>query len=67
VLPIGAWVRVRRKTGRRAVLVQITDRGPYVGNRIIDLSRAAAERLDMVQSGISPVTVTAVRQGTVTC
>lgn len=51
-LPIGAWVRVRRPSNSRVVIVPITDRGPYVVGRIIDLSRAAAEALDMVAAGI---------------
>jgi len=59
VLPIGAWVRVRRH--RRSVVVQITDRGPYAGGRMIDLSRAAAERLDMIAAGIVAVSIERIR------
>lgn len=54
-LPIGAWVRVRR--GKRSVVVEITDRGPYVAGRILDLSRAAAEALDMVAAGVVRVSI----------
>jgi rare lipoprotein A len=54
-LPIGSWVRVRR--GKRSVVVEITDRGPYVPGRIIDMSRAAAEALDMVAAGVVMVSI----------
>jgi rare lipoprotein A len=54
-LPIGAWVRVRR--GKRSVVVEITDRGPYVAGRILDLSRAAAEALDMIAAGVVMVSI----------
>jgi rare lipoprotein A len=42
------------------VVVRVNDRGPFVDNRIIDLSYAAAQRLDMVQDGTSLVEVTAI-------
>jgi rare lipoprotein A len=51
-IPIGAWVRVRNPRNRRSVIVQITDRGPFVRGRILDLSRGAAERLDMIAAGV---------------
>ncbi len=56
-LPFGTWVLVSRP-GKAAVRVRINDRGPF-GNkdRIIDLSRAAAEELDMVRAGVVEVTV----------
>jgi rare lipoprotein A len=57
VLPIGAWVRVTSRRNRRSVVVEITDRGPYVAGRVLDLSRAAAERLDMVAAGIVLVSI----------
>ena len=41
----------------RQVEVVINDRGPFVDGRIIDLSHAAAERIDMINSGTSPVVV----------
>lgn len=56
-LPIGAWVRVRRLHSQRWVIVPVTDRGPYVRGRIIDLSQAAAEALDMIAEGIVLVSV----------
>jgi rare lipoprotein A len=51
-LPFGTMVEVRRTDGdARRVVVRINDRGPYVANRIIDLSRRAAEALGIVHDG----------------
>jgi rare lipoprotein A len=57
VLPIGAWVRVTNRRNHRSLTVEVTDRGPYVGGRVLDLSRAAAERLDMLAAGIVMVSI----------
>jgi len=54
-LPFGSQVKVTNLSNQRSVIVRINDRGPYYQGRIIDLSQAAAERLDMVQSGITKV------------
>jgi len=54
-LPLGTWVRVTSVRNNRSVVVQINDRGPYYGGRIIDLSRAAATELDMLHSGTARV------------
>jgi rare lipoprotein A len=54
-LPLGTQVRVTNLATERSVIVTITDRGPYVGRRIIDLSAAAAERLGMKQAGVTMV------------
>jgi rare lipoprotein A len=61
-LPIGTRVRVTNTRNGRSVEVRINDRGPY-GNRgrIIDLSEAAARRLDMIDAGVVPVTVEVLR------
>ena len=55
-LPFGTWVEVRRADTGRTVRVRINDRGPW-GNdrRIIDLSRKAAEDLDVVREGVAKV------------
>lgn len=50
-LPFGTRVRVTNLSNGRTVTVRINDRGPYAGDRIIDLSREAAERLDMIKRG----------------
>ena len=57
-LPFGTWVEVTRVDTGQRVRVRITDRGPYgapAQRRIIDLSRAAAERLDLVRDGVTRV------------
>jgi rare lipoprotein A len=56
-LPFGTWVRITNKNNGKQVTVRINDRGPFVANRSIDLSQAAAERLDMGKTGIIPVTL----------
>jgi len=59
-LPLPSYVRVRNLRNSRSVVVRVNDRGPFVHNRIIDLSYAAAMKLDMVQDGTSLVEVTAI-------
>jgi rare lipoprotein A len=54
-LPFGTVVRVHSLVNGRDVDVRITDRGPFSGNRIIDLSRAAAEELGMLGLGFKEV------------
>ena len=54
-LPLGTWVRVTNLQNRTFVDVRITDRGPFVDGRIIDLSRAAARAIDVLDRGVAPV------------
>jgi len=54
-LSFGSQVKVTNLSNQRSVIVRINDRGPYYQGRIIDLSLAAAERLEMVKSGITKV------------
>jgi rare lipoprotein A len=54
-LPFGTRVRVRNLQNGREVVVRINDRGPRIGDRIIDLSKAAAAALDLLQAGEAPV------------
>ena len=54
-LPFGTIVEVVNLNNGRSVRVRINDRGPFVRGRIIDLSKAAAERIDLVRSGTAPV------------
>ena len=56
-LPFGTVVRVIRDDTRQSVVVRINDRGPYGAGRVIDLSRAAAEEIDLIQPGHVPVTI----------
>ena len=50
-LPFGTLVRVRNTTNGREVIVRINDRGPWIRDRVIDLSKAAAQSLDLLQTG----------------
>jgi rare lipoprotein A len=54
-LPFGTLVKVRNLTNDRTVDVRINDRGPFVGERIIDLSRAAARQIRMIGPGTAKV------------
>jgi rare lipoprotein A len=54
-LPFGTRVRVTNMDNGRSVVVRINDRGPFYGNRIIDLSLGAAEIIGMMGSGVAPV------------
>ncbi len=55
-LPFGTWVEVRRADTGRTVRVRINDRGPWGDDRrVIDLSRKAAEDLDVVREGVAKV------------
>ncbi|MDX6750695.1 septal ring lytic transglycosylase RlpA family protein [Geminicoccaceae bacterium 1502E] len=56
-LPLGSEAHVTNLENGRSVEVEINDRGPAVDGRVIDLSRAAAEKLDMVEDGTAPVKV----------
>lgn len=59
-LPIPTYVRVTNLDNQRQVIVRINDRGPFVGQRVIDLSYAAAYRLGIVQTGTGRVRVEAI-------
>ncbi|MDF2799608.1 MAG: Rare lipoprotein [Devosia sp.] len=56
-LKFGTKVRVTNKKNGKSVIVRINDRGPYVGSRIIDLSKSAAEVIGMIGPGTASVTV----------
>lgn len=55
--PLGTRAIVTNLANGRSVRVRINDRGPFVGNRILDLSYAAAQQLDMVEDGLAPVRI----------
>jgi rare lipoprotein A len=59
-LPLGSHVRVENLDNGRAVVVRINDRGPFAKNRIIDLSKAAAETIGMIEAGVARVSVSLV-------
>lgn len=54
-LPMGTKVKVTNTATNKSVKVKITDRGPFVRGRIVDLSEAAAKRLGYIDAGIAPV------------
>jgi rare lipoprotein A len=54
-LPFGSKIKVTNLANGKSVEVEITDRGPFAGNRIIDLSQAAAKVLEMIESGTATV------------
>lgn len=56
-LPFGAEVLVRRLDNGKTVKVRINDRGPFIKGRIIDLNRASARQLDMIEAGLVPVEI----------
>jgi len=56
-LKMNTRVRVTNKRNGRSVEVRINDRGPYARGRIIDLSEAAAKKLDMIDAGVVPVRI----------
>ena len=58
-LPLPTWVEVKNLENGKSVVVKVNDRGPFVDNRLIDLSYAAAKQLDMVRNGTAHVEVRA--------
>lgn len=62
-LPFGTLVRVVCLRTERSVVVRVNDRGPFVGGRVADLSRAAAEQLNMVGAGLTKVRLEVLRHG----
>lgn len=59
-LPLPTYVRVKNLRNNKSIIVRVNDRGPFVHNRIIDLSYSAAVKLDMIGTGTSLVEVTAI-------
>lgn len=59
-LPLPAYVRVTNLQNGRSVVVRVNDRGPFVDNRIIDLTYTAAAKLDMLRNGTAMVEVRAI-------
>lgn len=58
-LPLGTEVEVTNLENRKKVEVEITDRGPYAKDRVIDLSREAAKKLDIKEDGVGKVRIEA--------
>jgi rare lipoprotein A len=56
-LPLGTRIRVTNKANGKSVVVRINDRGPFAKGRILDVSRAAAEKISMIRSGTARVMI----------
>jgi rare lipoprotein A len=61
-LPFGTKVKVTNVKNGRTVIVRINDRGPFGRGRVIDVSRAAARVLQMIDDGVVPVTLQVVER-----
>ena len=61
-LPLGSKVRVENLANGREVVVRINDRGPFAADRIIDLSKAAAATLGMIDAGVAEVRLSLVEK-----
>lgn len=59
-LPLPTYVRVRNLQNNRSIVVRVNDRGPFIDNRLIDLSYSAALKLDLVRAGTGLVEITAI-------
>lgn len=60
-LPFGTKIKVTNLENKKTVIVRVTDRGPFVSGRIIDLSYGAAQKIDMVAAGVVRVRVEILR------
>lgn len=63
-LPFGTMVRVTNLRNSKCVVVRINNRGPYIRGRIIDVSRAAAAKLEMFRAGVVRVRIEEVSRST---
>jgi rare lipoprotein A len=63
-LPFGTVVRVMNLNNGLTVTVRINDRGPFIDGRIIDLTKAAAREIEMIQQGVVPVRLEILKLGT---
>lgn len=64
-LPLGTKVKVTNIRTNKSVKVEITDRGPFIKGRIVDLSEKAAKRLDFIKAGVVPVEVKVIKPANV--
>lgn len=62
-LPFGTKVKVTNLGNGRSVVVRVNDRGPFIGHRIADLSKAAAETLGMMRRGVAHVRIEILGEG----
>src|SRR5438128_1777770 len=57
-LPFGTKVKVTNLDNGKTITVKVNDRGPFVQGRIIDVSKKAAKKLDMLNAGVASVRIT---------
>lgn len=62
-LPLDTVVKVTNTKNKREVIVRINDRGPFIGERVIDLSFTAARELGMIGPGTAPVNLKVIKPG----
>lgn len=62
-LPFDTVLRITNRANGRSVQVRVNDRGPFVANREVDLSKAAAIKIDMIKSGIARVDIEIIKMG----
>lgn len=56
-LPMNCYIKVTNKSNGKSVVVKVNDRGPFTGNRVVDLSYAAAKQIGIVNSGTGNVVI----------
>lgn len=57
-LPFGTKIKVKNMSNDKEIIVTVTDRGPYISGRVLDLSFAAAKAIGMIQQGVTKVQIT---------
>lgn len=60
-LPFNTRVKVTNLSNKKSVIVRVNDRGPFVAGRIIDLSYAAAQKIDLIAAGVTRVKIEVLR------
>jgi len=61
-LPFGTLIRVLNKKNGKSVVVKVIDRGPFGKGRVVDLSYAAADSIDLLRAGIAPVEIILIKK-----
>ena len=61
-LPFGTRVKVTNLSNNKSVTVTVNDRGPFVKDRILDLSKAAAVKLDYIDQGVTKVKIEPIKK-----
>ena len=62
-LPLNTIIRVTNQANKKSLILRINDRGPYIGNRILDCSYGAALKLDFINQGITEVKIEIIELG----